>query len=208
MIPSFGQVAMEFNKDDKQDFAAFKSGDDAGYIHLFRRFYHPLCLFALQFKISKEDAEEVVQDILHQLWYKKNDFDSLNKLASFLYVSTRNATLNRLDRNRRLLKNQEQFHVESAASDILNAEQFQNMVYAETLSQLHEAFKKLPAQCAKVMTMLYLEGHTVAEVVEQLQITASTVYVQKKKGIDYLKEYLKPEDYFLITLLLSGFLKN
>ncbi|MDR2283985.1 MAG: sigma-70 family RNA polymerase sigma factor [Sphingobacterium sp.] len=198
---------MEFNKDDTQDFAAFKSGDDAGYVQLFRRFYQPLCLFALQFKINKEDAEEVVQDVLHQLRNKKEDFDSLSKLASFLYVSTRNATFNRLDRNNRQIKNQARFYLESETPDVLNAEQFQKMVYAETIGQLHEAFKKLPSQCAKVMTMLYLEGHTVAEVVEQLQITASTVYVQKKKGIDYLKEYLKPEDYFLITLLLSGFFK-
>ncbi len=199
---------MIFNKDDTESFINFKSGDDLGYERLFKRFYQPLCLFAMQYKITREEAEEVIQDVLLQLWYKRKDFDSLQRMSAFLYVSTRNATLNILDKNRRLLTNQEAYLKQDLMDIGLNPEQFQKMVYAETVSQLHHILKKLPNRCAQVIALLYLEGYSVPEVVAELNITAATVYVQKKKGLDLLREILKSQDYFLISLMLAGFFKN
>lgn len=199
---------MEFNKDDNSSFVAFKAGEDNGYERLFHRFYQPLCLFALQYKVTREEAEEIAQDVLLQLWYKRNDFDSLQKMSSFLYISTRNATFNLLDKNKRLLTNKDAYHSQDATAEVLNPEQFQKLVYAETVNQLHAILQQLPRRCAQVIALLYLEGYSVPEVVEELKITAATVYVQKKKGIELLKKIMKNQDYFLLSLLLSGFFKN
>jgi len=199
---------MKTNLNEEEYFDAFRLGDEESYVTLFHRFYRSLCLFGLQFGISREEAEEAAQDVLLQLWYKRSDFDSFSKMSSFLCVSMRNATFNTIDKNKRIYKNQERYFAEASASDALSEEQFKRMVYAETLAQLHTAFQKLPNQCSEVMRMLFLEGHTVAEVAETLAITPSTVYVQKKKGVDQLRSILKAEDYFLITLLLAGYFKN
>lgn len=196
---------MKYN-DDNKEFIAFQSGDKGGYVHLFRRFYRSLCLFGTQFNLTKEEAEEAAQDVLLQAWYKRSNFESLGKLSAFLYVSMRNASLNLLDKNIRLRNNQKHYHSVTAESYDLNGDQFSKMVYAETLNRLREVFNNLPPQCAKVMTLHLLEGYSIDEVSKEMGITASTVYVQKKKGLDYLKSILSPEDFFVVCLLVYGFL--
>lgn len=202
---------MDTSKEELKQFERFRIGDVANYEQLFHRYYQPLCLFALQFKIKKEEAEEIVQDVLLQLWNKKNDFQDIDKMRAFLYVSTRNATFNLLDKNKRQLRNRELFLTDISADakgTALTAEQHQMIVYAEMVKSLHDGIMQLPEQCAKIMLMLYIDGLSVAEITEELQIAGSTVYAQKRKGISLLKTYLNPEDYVLISLLITGFFKN
>jgi RNA polymerase sigma-70 factor (ECF subfamily) len=68
------------------------------------RFYAQLCLFADSFVKDQLVAEDIVSDVFIKLWNKANDFSSLTAIKAFLYISTKNASLNYINQRVRTEK--------------------------------------------------------------------------------------------------------
>jgi len=191
---------MEDALNESKLFLAFLRKEEKAFEFLFYRFYSPLCLYAIKFNIEKESAEEIVQDILLKIWATDFHFDSYDKLKSFLYLSTKNATINYLDKRKRRLTN-----YDSYATQINNIVEDDSkwIIYAETLQLIKNALEKLPPQCAAVMKLNILEGLDTKEIAQELNITSSTVYTQKTKGLTLLKQLLDNSNYLLVLLLID-----
>ncbi|HLT88253.1 MAG TPA: sigma-70 family RNA polymerase sigma factor [Sphingobacterium sp.] len=178
----------------------FKEGDRKAYQIIFARFYRPLCLFTYKMGLEYETVEEIVQDVFLKLWDKRADFDYLYAIQSFLFISCKNGALNSIDRAKRLQKKLDVF---SSEQDWIDLPITQQIIYAETVKTIHEAIQRLPPQCRHVMQLLFIEGLPPHEVAQQLSITTSTVYNQKRRGISLLKNVLNPEQLFLLLLILN-----
>nr|WP_160367724.1 sigma-70 family RNA polymerase sigma factor [Sphingobacterium humi] len=191
------------------DSILFQDGNSITFDRLFKELYAPLCMFAMQFKVELEEAEELVQDVFVQLWKKELSFDNFSKLSSFLYVATRNATFNLLEKNKRLNQNQKDYHSNlQHHNQRLSPEQLEKLLYVETLNRVHQILQQLPAQCKRIMELTYIEGYSVQEISELLQVSSNSIYVQKKKGLDYLKTVASKENLFYISLFLAGCFKH
>lgn len=195
---------MEDISDESKLFSAFLRKDEKAFEFLFHRFYSPLCLFAIKFDIEKESAEELVQDVLLKIWSTDFHFDSYDRLKSFLYLSTKNASINYLDKRKRRLTNYDNYanQINSIVED-----DSRWIIYAETLQLIKNALEKLPTQCAAIMKLNIIEGLETKEIAQKLNITSSTVYTQKTKGLALLKQLLDKGDYLLLLLLIDT-LKN
>jgi len=55
------------------------------------------------------------------------------------------------------------------------------------MARLHEAIYQLPPQCRTIFLKLYIEGKSIAETADELQLTASTIRNQKARGIKLLR---------------------
>ena len=73
---------------------AFKKGDPEALTAFSQLFYHSLCYFATQLTGSAAEAEKIVKDTFEKLWYKHRDFENAENIKAFLYIATRNASLN------------------------------------------------------------------------------------------------------------------
>ena len=67
------------------------------YIGLYEYLYH----FAWSFVKSKELSEEIVSDVFIKVWEKRKMLLSIENLKVYLYVATRNISLNYLDKQKR-----------------------------------------------------------------------------------------------------------
>jgi len=76
------------------------------------------------------------------------------------------------------------------------------MIYLETLRTIHDAIDTLPEQCKQVMRKLIVEDLSPQEAAISLGLTTSTIYNQKKRGIELLRLRLKPDRFFCLLLLL------
>ena len=63
---------------------------------LFDDYYPILCVFSSHYIEDKEVCKDIVQDALLVYWERKEDFDDILKVKSFLYTVTRNKCLNHL----------------------------------------------------------------------------------------------------------------
>lgn len=174
-----------------------RNGDEQAFNQLFTTLYSPLCFFATRLIQNNFAAEEICQDVFFTVWKKREFFTEFKSLKAFIYISARNACMNYLDKENRKAKKMKQVAVEE-----MDQPHIREMIYAEVLNEIRGEIDRLPEQCAKVIKMLYEEDMKPQHVAEQLNITVSTVYNQKLRGISLLKKRLPAASIDLITVFL------
>ena len=168
---------------------SFKEGEEEGFTYFFNLHYKPLFYFAGRYIKDNAAAEDIVADSFIKLWAKREIFDSESGLTGYLYRTVYHACLRSLQ--------QEQYknlHKKSYAGQINITEQdyINNIIKTETLHQLHGAIYKLPAQCRKVFVKLYIEGKSVSETAQEMNLTTSTIKNQKARGLKLLRPEFIP----------------
>lgn len=168
----------------------FKSGNVTAFDQIFNQFYNPLCYFGNRILQDKFATEDLVQDIFVKLWHKNEDFNSLESIKSFLYVSVRNACLNYLEKAKVKTKHADYMMAQGQATEetILHS-----IIEAEILREIFDTVDTLPEQCRKVIRMTFEEGKKPKEIADELGITVSTVNNQKMRGLGLLKKRLSDD---------------
>jgi len=168
----------------------FQSGKVSAFDQIFNKFYSPLCYFGSRIVQDKFTAEDLVQDIFVKLWHKNEDFDSLETIKSFLYVSVRNACLNYIEKSKVKAK-----HANYVISQGQVEEEtiLHSIIEAEILREIFDTVDTLPEQCRKVIRMTFEEGKKPKEIADELGITVSTVNNQKMRGLGLLKNRLSDD---------------
>jgi RNA polymerase sigma-70 factor (ECF subfamily) len=181
---------------------SFQKGTADALHSLVQQFYNPLTLFADRLLKDRAAAEDIVGESFIKLWNKKNDFETVQNIKAFLYITVRNASLNYLKQAKRdSLSKQQLAYLQSEKEEfVLNA-----MIRAEVLKEILQEIDKLPEQCGKVLKLGYLEGLKNHEIAEMLHISVHTVKNQKARAIQLLKIKLRDRDLMGLLLLYTLF---
>ena len=164
--------------------SGFRNGEETAVKQLYNLHYRPLCYFAEQLVHDKTEAEDIAVEIFLKLLKKKDDFDNLPDIKSFLYTATRNACFDFL----RKLKRDNKYSIEISASiepDELFGEK--EMITAKVLQAIYADVENLPGQCKQVFKSIFLEGKTTAIVASEMGISTQTVLNQKSKALQMLR---------------------
>ena len=70
------------------------NGDQTAFEILFRYYYPGLTVYARQFVINAEQAEEIVQDFFVRFWDKHQQLKPAESLKSYFFSSIKNSSLN------------------------------------------------------------------------------------------------------------------
>ncbi len=162
--------------------------------NLFKLHYRELVYFSGLICSSVHDAEDIVQDVMLQLWESKYKFDNHLALRAFLYTSTRNKTINFVKRKSKQLNDISFLDFKDNNESVISA-----ITDTEVLSLINLAINRLPSECSKVIKMI-LQGYSSAEISIILDVAQSTVRAQKRRGLSLLRQYLPKEVFqFLIS---------
>jgi RNA polymerase sigma-70 factor (family 1) len=185
---------------DNDIIVSFRKGGPDALQSLLKLFYSPLCLFAERLLTDSAAAEDIVGESFIKLWNKHTDFESLQNIKAFMYITVRNACLNYLKQAKResLSKKQLAYITGEKEEFVLN-----EMIRAEVLKEIMQEISNLPEQCRKVLKMGYLEGLKNQEIADLLNISVHTVKNQKARAIQLLKIRLRDRDLMMFLLLCS-----
>ena len=149
---------------------------------IFRRYYRPLCLYALHYLRSTEDAEDVVRDCLTDFLERSLLAERPENVKSYLYIMVRNRCLDTLRRDS---------HIDRS----LSAEEFDESIaeseYEEASfieARMWTAIDSLPERCREVFLMSKRDGLKYEEIADELGISVNTVRNQISKALKTLKE--------------------
>jgi RNA polymerase sigma-70 factor (family 1) len=187
-------------RDEDELLLKLQNGDQQAFNIIFKHFYAALCFFASRLTSDKYAAEEIVQDIFYKLWEKHGDFNSITSIKAFLYISTRNACMNHIDKEQRKVKRE--MSAFSSNFEELDEPVITGIIYAEVLNEIRTEINSLPEQCAKIIKMLFEDEMKPQEIADELHITVSTVYNQKMRGISLLKKRLSGATFELLMIYL------
>jgi RNA polymerase sigma-70 factor (ECF subfamily) len=163
-----------------------KDGDQTAFDAIFRSHYASLAGFAQGLLHDRSAAEDVVQEVMLELWRRRTEVAIQGSLRAYLLRATRNRALNQLRHanvQRRAephIKGQESV-APTGASEIV-ADELQTAITA--------AITELPPGCREVFSMSRQQGLRYSEIAATLGISVKTVESQMGKALRHLRTRL------------------
>jgi len=196
---------MRPNQPESQDelLLSFQRNEPGANRRVFDCYYNSLFYFALKITGSREDSQDIVQDVFIKLIEGRPGVDDIENLGGFLFTMTRNAAVNYVQRYKK------KHSARSISDDIpIHDENIleKEMYRAWLLREMHKEIELLPVEERAVMKLL-LKRKSPAEIAVLLGRSPQTVRNQKTSAINKLKGRL-PKDGFLWILLLLSIIKD
>jgi len=164
---------------------AFSAGDPKAFDLLFMAHYHHLCYFAMQMIDSRGESEDIAKDSFVKLWNGRAGFDNAAAVRSFLYITTKNAAINFLNREKVKNNFQREFaYLQDSRGEELILNQ---LIKNEFLREIYAEIERLPEKRKEVFRLAIFEGLSNHEIAGLLKISVYTVKVHKGKAIADLR---------------------
>jgi RNA polymerase sigma-70 factor (family 1) len=185
-------------KDNIQDYVqAFQRGEEAGFTYFFNSLYEALTYYAFRIVDDRHTAEEIAGDAFIKLWKRHTLFDNSRAIKSWLYTTVRHDCLHYLKQEQKTLTQQE--HLAKDQKNIHESFVLHEMIRAEVLREIYKNIESLPGACRNIFRMLYIQGKTVREIADELQLSISTIKNHKARGIALLRNRFP--DFSILILL-------
>lgn len=182
MKPESAQVS------DVELLHAVARGDEVALARLYDRYR--VILFGLVLRIlpSRQEAEDVLQEVLLQVWKRASDFDETRgRPFTWLVTVARSRAIDRL----RSLGSRERV-AQNAAREIIEetSDAVNDAIRAEEGRVVRDALLELPEEQRRVLELAYFEGLTQSEVASRLETPLGTVKTRMRSGMTKLRELL------------------
>lgn len=149
--------------------------------HIYNKYWSKLYLSAYNLLRDRYAAEDIVQEVLVQLWMKRNSqfIDSLN---SYLYAAVRFQVFNLIRSGKvreHFLNRIEKLSIDNPAE--------QNLYEQDVINKMNEGLAELPERCREIFTLSRKENLTTKEIATRLGIAPKTVENQLTIAIRRLR---------------------
>jgi len=189
--------------DDISLFKKIQTGNKESFDILFKKYYTPLCRYAVQFVKDNSIAEELVQDVFIYLWNQREEINISKSIINYLYASTRYRAYTHFRKETNRKENEKIFserieNDESAGND-------ENDFY-EIAILINKAIEELPDKCREIFVLSREKNLTYKQISEELNISVKTVENQMgiafKKLRSSLSEKLKGKGFRMAMILM------
>ena len=188
-------------QEDRPTALSVKENFDSIYVNNFSRLF----LFAKEYVLFDEEAENIVQDIFLMLWEKKDILRVDVSLTAYLFTLVKNKCIDFL--RHRMVEQIYSENIQQEYNEELNVKLFALESFDHNFSSeeqieilLRNAIDKLPERCRLIFIKSRIEGKKYKEIAEELNLSVNTVEGQISIALKKLREELK--DYLPLLLFL------
>ena len=123
---------------------------------------------------SKEEAEDIVQDVMLKVW--RDEKGKVENLAAYCYTMARNLALNRL-----VLKDNRSKELEGAYEQEVQEQPLENIIRTEKMKLLYRMIDGLPGLQRDVVQLRDMEGLSYRDIAKTLQVTEEQVKAETSR---------------------------
>lgn len=171
---------------------AIASGDEQALASLYDRYRVILFSLVLRILHSRDDAEDVLQELFLQVWKRASDFDeSRGRPFTWLVTLARSRAIDRL----RSLNARERAVNESAraAGPEAWSDAVDDAIRSEQSEVVRRALDELPEEQRRTLLLAYFEGLTQSEIAARLGAPLGTIKTRMRSGMIKLRELLREQ---------------
>jgi RNA polymerase sigma-70 factor (family 1) len=185
---------------DAELIAQLKLANETAFTEIYHRYWEILLNAAYQRLRSKEDAEEVVQEIFVNLYFRRKEIDPKSNLEAYLKTALKFKVIDAYRMQQLHYRHIDKIMSEANLSQATADDQLE---IKEFKLSILSACRKLPEKCREVFIMFRFEELSHQEIAERAAISVSTVKKHLHKAMLFLREEFKGNNtYFLIACLL------
>ena len=180
---------MDTNHASERDLQArIRAGEEGAFDSVFRAHYADLVRMAESIIRERALAEEIAQEVMLELWRRRESLQVEQTFRAYLIRSTRNRALNHIRHERVVAR-----EAASAALESRSAPSAEDEVLGVELERaVREAIGSLPDNCREVFLLSREQGLKYAEIAGVLEISIKTVEKRMGQALSELRQRLAP----------------
>jgi len=167
-----------------------KCGNINAFNSLFESYSSRLYHFAYGFFKSKEEAEELVQDVFIKIWENRSNLKPESNFKSYLFTIAFNQ-IKKYYRSKALLNQYLDFQKNK---EDYNEDYFSEMDYSSLKELVDHLIELMPPRRRAVFMKSRYEEKSVKEISQEMNITESTVENHLNQALRYLRTNLQKEN--------------
>src|SRR2546421_2238422 len=162
-----------------------RAGDIDAFEALYRTYWQRLYAFAFRYVQTKEDAEEVTQEVFFRIWRGRAQWMPAGAVRNYLYLAVRNAARDRLERAAVARR--------WRVGQVARAAEIQSeLEAADLVATVQRALAELPPKRSAVCKLRLIDELSYAQIADRLGICEKTVETQIARGLKFLRDRIRP----------------
>lgn len=177
---------------------AIAQSDERSFRRVFDAYHQQLAAFVFAITRSRELTEEIIQDVFLKIWEERKSLPLLKNFSAYLFIVTRNHTLNTIRKQSLIRKKQADIdlHLVEAEEAETNTENYYSL--------LDNAVDQLPLQQRKVY-LLRQQGLKNADIAFQMNISVNSVKKYQQWAMQAISRLIKTGTFTPVLVLISIF---
>lgn len=174
-------------------------GEKLAFQQIYEQYAGELYRYIYLFIRSKEDTEDLLQNVFTNIWLKNNALSDITSLRSYLFRASRNQVFNYL----RNTKVKMRVHHQLATGEGRNMDDLnEQLLFKQYYAIAKDAIDKLPARRKEVFKLNLEQGLDMHEIARQLGISTSAVKQHLYAASDFIRNYLQKHGEITVTLFI------
>ena len=181
------KMSIPENDTDLHLLSLIRQNDHKAFETLFDRYWYRMFKYALSVIRSREEAEEIVQELFAGLWQKRQELDILN-LSHYLFVAVRRKIIDRARAKFTQAKYWEYYKIHIPEYDSSTEDA---VAYNELTHELETAIGNLPEKSQKIFRLSRFEGWSVPEISRSLKLSERAIEYHITRSLAHLRLHLR-----------------
>lgn len=179
-----------------------QNGDIEAFDELFSKYGNRLFAFALSYLKSKEESEELVQDVFLKIWENRKGLKKESSFKSYLFTVAYH-NMCRLFRKKQI----HQKFLDSGMIAKNSTTSLEDQIeYRIALEQIDELIRKLPEKQRVIFIKSRREGMSTQEIAQEMNLAPGTVDNQISAALKFLRKHISVSN-FLLLMFFSIFIQ-
>ena len=176
---------------DEAVLAALRNGQTSALDVLYGRYAQRVYSLAYKILASREEAEDLTQEVFVSLWQKNTYESGRGSLKTFLLTLTRSRSIDRLRRRGSRSRFLQRWQRLSAADQEKMASTLEHVSMDEQSSLLRQALSHLSDSERQILEIAYYKGISQSKIAERLNLPLGTVKSRSRQALKKLRQHLQ-----------------
>ena len=174
-----------------------KDGDRSAVAELYDRYWKILLAKAFDRLKSREDAEEIVQELFIKIWRRRQTIELQFSFKTYIFAALRYDILHYIAKHKHR-KGDISLDTTDDLQFSVQEEEFHSLEMKELQQQISLVIDSLPEKCQIIFKMSRNDGMSAKKIADQLNLSPRTVETQIGKAIRVLRKSFKGSDPYII----------
>lgn len=190
---------MQENKSNSEQLLvrSLSKGNLLAFNSLYRGYSNRLYRFAFGYLKSEDEAEELVQEVFTIIWEKRAELKDELSFKSFLFTIAFNIIRKHFRTKSYMFE-----YFKNEVGDDLDFSTSKTVTYESLKQYITELADRMPERRKEIFIKSRLEGFSIKEIAEQLNISHKTVENQLSEALKFIRLNLKRENLSAILFFI------
>ena len=177
---------------DRSYVKALKNGDKLAFEKLYLKYSKKVFVLSTKFYLSKEEAEEIVQDVFLKIWNHRENLNEALSFNAYIFAVAKSMILKVL-RKKGYQKSYQQYVLQASKGGTGSITE-DEVIFSDFREHLIAYIRKLPPKQKKIFLLKSFHDLSASEISEKLNLSKRTVENQIYRASKSVKQDLSKID--------------